>query len=224
MKTIYFVRHGESESNINIRLMQGAFQGETSPLTPKGEEQARFIAERCTKLPIDVILSSPAVRARSTAHAIQMATGATLEEHAMFTERRSPSELFGRPRSDPEMQKLVVRWYETFYQDGVRVGDGENFEDLKTRVCAALDYLAKRPEQHILVASHGFFLHMVISVVLLGDTLTVDEFRRVARKVRMNNTGITQLEYFLPEDGRNLDKVPYEKWVLRIWNDHAHLG
>lgn len=224
MKTVYFVRHGESEANVGMRGMQGVFQGETSPLTPLGESQARFIAERCAKLPIDAVLSSPAVRARATAEAIRGVTGHSVEEHAIFTERKSPSQLLGHSRSDPEMQKMLFDWYQTFYKEQAKVGDGENFEELKARAISALEYLARRPERHILVATHGFFLHMVVSLVLLGEQLTVDEFARAARKVWMNNTGITQIEYMEPGDAKALDGKPYDGWVLRVWNDHAHLG
>lgn len=224
MKTVYFVRHGESEANVNLRIFRGVFQGEASPLTEKGREQARFIARRAANLPIEIILSSPAVRAHETALEIQRATDKPLEVYDFFTERRAPSSLLGHPRDNPAMRELLGRWHRTFYESSTKVEDSENFDDLKTRVCSALEYLSKRPEQHILVATHGFFLHMVISVVLLGDKLSFEEFNRTSRKVWMNNTGITQIEYLTSKDDKRLDNIPYEGWVLRIWNDHAHLG
>lgn len=224
MKTVYFVRHGESEANVNIPLAQGVFQGEASPLTEKGREQARFIGARAAKLPIEVILSSPAVRAHATALEIQRATGKPLEVHEMFTERKSPSMLLGHPRNDSRMNEIVSSWHNTFYEEGERVGDGDNFESLKARVSSVLRYLAERPEQHILVATHGFFLHMLISVVLLDETLSLEEFAKTSRKVWMRNTGITQIGYFTQEDGKFLDNRPYVGWILQVWNDHAHLG
>lgn len=224
MKIIYFVRHGESEANINIPAQQGVFQGIASPLTEKGREQARFIAKRCAKLRIDIILSSNAVRAHETALEIQRATGRPLEVHEMFVERMSPSSFLGKPRNDPQAKELLARWYQTFYEDGERVEDGESFADLKARVCSALRYLSERPEQHILVATHGFFLHMLIAVVLLGDKLSLEEFARIARKVTIGNSGLTQIEHLTSEDNKLLDEKPYEGWILRVWNDHAHLG
>lgn len=224
MKTVYFVRHGESEANVNLSSRLGVFQGELSPLIEKGCEQARFIARRATNLPIEIILASPATRAHETALEIQRATGKPLEVYDFFTERRAPSSLLGHPRNDPTMRELLSRWHRTFYETDTKVEDGENFEALKARVCSALQYLSERSEQYILVATHGFFLHMVISVILLGEDLSLEEFRKTSRKVWMNNTGITQIEYFTPEDDKRLDGMPYEGWVLRIWNDHAHLG
>lgn len=224
MKTVYFVRHGESEANVNIGTAHGVFQGNASPLTERGKEQARFIAARCAKLPIDVILSSNAVRAHDTALEIQRVISKSLEIHDLFVERQPPSTLLGKPRDDADAKKLLAQWHETLYFDRDRVDNGENFEDLKIRVCAALRLLAERPEQHILVATHGFFLHMLAAVVLLGEELEQGEFARAARKVWMNNTGLTQIDLFKREDKKFLDGVPYEGWVLRVWNDHAHLG
>jgi len=65
MKYIYFVRHGESQANAEITGI-----GMDSPLTEKGREQAGFIAERCKRLPIQVIISSTMNRARETAEVV----------------------------------------------------------------------------------------------------------------------------------------------------------
>ena len=226
MKTVYFVRHGQSETNANIEAGkgQGVFQGISSPLTEKGREQARFIAERAAKLPIDIILTSHAVRARMTAEEIQRATGKPLEVVELFVERMSPTSILGKPRSDAAARELLTHWQRTFCTADTRIEDGENFEDLRKRVADALRYLEARPEKHILVATHGYFLHMVIVVVMLGGNVTVDEFRRAVRRVWVDNTGITQLEFMTPEDGKHMDGELYDGWVLRAWNDHAHLG
>ena len=94
---------------------------------------------------------------------------------------------------------------------------------MKERALQALAYLLERPEKTILVATHGFFLHMIIALVTLGDSLTAEEFNRVAPAVWMDNTGITRIEHreqvFTRIDGKR-----YTGWVLRVWNDHAHLG
>lgn len=224
MKTVYFVRHGESEANINVDTSNGVFQGNASPLTERGREQARFIASRCDKLPIDVIVSSNAVRAYDTAIEIQSVTGKAVEINELFVERQPPPSLIGKLRSDPDAKELLAEWHKAFYEPQDDLKGGENYNDLKKRVCTALQMLAERPEKHILVATHGFFLHMLIAVVLLGEELRQDEFAKIARKVWMNNTGTTQIDLFQTEDKKFLDGTPYLGWVLRVWNDHAHLG
>lgn len=61
--TFYFVRHGESEANAARR-----FAGRTdSPLTERGREQAKAVAEALSKVHFDRIVSSPLSRCRDTA-------------------------------------------------------------------------------------------------------------------------------------------------------------
>ena len=220
MKTVYFVRHGESISNIGHPTY---LSEEDVVLTDKGHEQARFIAERCKKLNAEILIASTATRAKQTAEYINKATDLKMEVNGLFTERKPPIELFGRSKEDPEAKKMEVEWMLSFFQDGARVASGENFTDLKARVLQALAHLLERPEKRILVATHGFFLHMVMALVTLGESLTAAEFNRIAPTVWMDNTGITRLEYrdqvFTRIDGKR-----HKAWVLRVWNDHAHLG
>ena len=75
MKTIYFVRHGESTANIGFPT----YQGEASDLTEKGIEQAKFIAMRCKKLRVDALLASTANRAKQTAEYIGKEIGKEIE-------------------------------------------------------------------------------------------------------------------------------------------------
>lgn len=66
---IYFLRHGESESNA-LELFAG--QKENSPLSPKGEQQAREAAEsiRSQDLKFDRFVVSPQLRTKQTAEII----------------------------------------------------------------------------------------------------------------------------------------------------------
>ena len=224
MKTVYFVRHGESEANVGAPI----FTGEESRLTPKGVEQAKFIAKRCANLQVDVILSSPAVRTLATAREITLITGKNAEVHEMFTERKLPSQLLGKPRNradeNCDTEQMYTDWFRSFYEPNLQVGDVENFATLKSRVSEALQYLQARPESRILVVTHGFFLHMTASLVLLGENLSIDDFRKAARAIWMDNTGLTRLDYITTGDNKRIDRIPYQGWALRVWNDHAHLG
>src|SRR3989338_3304650 len=78
MKTVYLVRHGESSTNVG-----GPILGAETPLTNNGRAQAVTVAERCTRIPIDVIISSTHVRARETAEAVSAKVSKPIrsEEH-----------------------------------------------------------------------------------------------------------------------------------------------
>ena len=219
MKTVYFVRHGESQQNVG----HPTYLGEASNLTEVGKEQAQFIAQRCKKLKAELLITSTAARAQQTAGFISEATGLAIETNGVFTERKQPKEILGLRTDDPEAKAIDEAWMRTFFEDGSRVGTGENFADLKARVQEALKHILERPEEKIIVVSHGFFLHMVAAVVQMGDLLTAEEFNRMAPAVWVDNTGITRIEYrdqvFTRIDGKR-----HLAWVLRVWNDHAHLG
>jgi broad specificity phosphatase PhoE len=208
MKRIYFVRHGESEGNIgSIR------QTAATSLTDKGRMQAEDVGERCAKLPIEVVISSTMNRAKETCEIILKHINKKVEYSELFVERRRPSEVLGKPKDDSFSLKAEEAILKNYHLPGFRFSDEENFEDQKERAKAALEYLANRPEQNILVVTHGFILRIIMAYVVFGEKLTGEECTRFIQTFRMANTGITAFDY--KEDGQ---------WKLWTWNDHAHLG
>jgi len=211
MKKIYFVRHGQSEGNVGP-LRQSA----ETPLTEKGREQAAYIAKRAKNLPIEAIVASPMTRARDTAEVISGEIGLSIEFSDLFVERRRPSVSLGKPKDDPEMVALEEAIRNNFHAAPyTRLSDEENFEDLKERARQALDFLASREEEHILVVTHGFFLRVVLALVTLGESLTGEECGKFVRTFETENTGVS---VFLYDENRP------NRWRLWVWNDHAHLG
>jgi len=211
-KTVYFVRHGESADNV-----APVFQSPDSPLNEKGRGQAERIAERASKLPFDALIASPFRRAGETAQAVAAATGKSVEYSELFVERVKPTSINGKPYTDEHANTLWRSWEESLFTSGMRVEDGENFDDLVARADKALDFLLNRPEQSLLVVTHGYFLRTIVSRVLLGDLLSGEASRRFQMKVATQNTGITVLRY-----NAAFEEDP--AWRLWIFNDHAHLG
>lgn len=218
MKTIYFVRHGESEANVGAPV----FQSEASPLTKKGHEQAKFIAERSRKLAFEALIASPTARTQATAKYISEISGYPIITEPLFLERKLPEELLGKPTDDADANELYEKWESGFFTKGIRVGTGENFADLKERAGLALEYLAGRPESSVLVVAHGFLLRMIVARIIFGEALTVDEFSKVLQAIRTANTGLTIAEYEPKKGGTK--GLPAPRWLIRVWNDHAHLG
>ncbi len=210
MKTIYFIRHGESEGNVGL-----ARQGAHGSLTERGREQAKFLANRCAKLSIDIVISSTMSRAKETAEIIAHTIQKPLETSTLFLERRWPSEIVGQLRADPKVVTIDAILKDKF-EDDVRYSDEENFSDLKKRAMETLDFLKNRPEENILVLTHGFYLKIVIAHAVFGDSLNAHECESFIHAFRMENTGITVLHLD--------DIVENPQWLLWTWNDHAHLG
>lgn len=100
MKTIYFVRHGESVANVGERFADD----ETASLTERGRGQAKAVAKRCAKLRIDAMIASPIQRTRETAIIISERIDKSIEFSEEFIERPIPISVRGHLRKD----KVVV--------------------------------------------------------------------------------------------------------------------
>ncbi|MBE6714926.1 MAG: histidine phosphatase family protein [Ruminococcaceae bacterium] len=71
---LYAARHGKTDWNALDRI-----QGRTdNPLNDQGVAQASLLGENCRDLGIDLIISSPMIRALDTAKAVALTTGAPI--------------------------------------------------------------------------------------------------------------------------------------------------
>jgi broad specificity phosphatase PhoE len=210
-KVIYFVRHGESEHNV-----APVFQSPDSHLSTIGQKQARSIAERLCRLKFDTLISSSFARAKETAEFIADATKKSIEYSDLFVERIKPTYINGKSVEDVKANKLWREWEESLYTSGLKVEDGENFDDLVARADKALSFLHDRPEHSVAVVTHGFFLRTILARVLLGDLLSHKTFRSIQKSASMENTGVSVIRL---QGG--FEEAP--RWRLWIYNDHAHL-
>lgn len=210
MKTAYFIRHGESESNTG-----GVRRGNATPLTERGKQQAGVIADRASRLSLDVVISSVMERAKDTAQAIAEKTGKPVEYSELFVERVWPSWFIGRLRDDSEAFAADEKMKNNFTIPNFRLADEENFDDLKERALAALDYLNNRKEQNMVVVTHGTFLRALLAAVIYGPELSAHEMDKFIGGFITENTGITVIK-----------ESPGWKsgWRLYVFNDHAHLA
>ena len=213
MKTVYFVRHGETEGNTGK-----IFQGSDTPLNERGFEQARVVAERCAKLPVQALLASSMKRAQQTAEVIGKRIGLPIESSDLFAEAKRPTTLMGRSRDDKDAYKMELAWIKGYLGEGPKVEDGEHFDELIRRAGAALDYVEQHSAEHILVVTHGLFLKELYARLVFGGSVTSEEFKKIVFSLRSDNTGIT---VFTRDE--SIEK-PGIHWVMRVWNDHAHCG
>jgi|SRR3989344_2749475 len=209
VKLIYFVRHGETEMNAqNLR------QGSEGRLTAMGREQALTTAKRFPKHKgrPTVIIASPYERTKETAEIIGGELGMPVEYSDLLIERRNPSEIIGHWDKERDVKKIVDRIDKSFHDDNLRYSDEENFIDLKRRAKDLLEYIKYRKEKRILMVTHGIFLKMVVSYMLLGEELTASEYNKLSYLNPMDNAGITICSY----KGHWFKK---DEWKLITWND-----
>lgn len=209
MKTIYLIRHAESEGNAGLH-----FQGKQTGLTEQGRTQARFLAERCAHLRIDSIVSSSMSRATETAQIISDKIGLEFETSHIFCERKRPSLIVGISMQDIDAKRIDEEWTNSLLTGGARVHDGENFDDINERSEQALDFLANHPSENILVVSHGFFMSVLLAKIIFRENLTPGGLKHVFDIFHTSNTGISLIKH----------QSKWAEWEIFSWNDQSHLG
>ncbi len=144
------LRHGQSEWNA-----QGRWQGQADPpLSPLGREQARAAVARLGV--VDLIVASDLDRALTTAAIVAegLGVGPVLVEPRL--RERSAGEWSGLTRAEIDEQ------WPGYLAERRRPPGFEPDEVLRTRVCAALDDVARaHPDAEVLVVSHGGVVYVL---------------------------------------------------------------
>lgn len=150
MNRLFFVRHGLTEANVN-KIFTGIHE---TKLTAEGIEQARTAGKELKDNghTFDLIIASPLSRAKHTAEYIADQIGYPkdrIELDEILVERKfgplegkNATEFYGDDKKWEDLDNLV----------GV-----ETNEELQGRAKQALEMLESRPEESILVVSHGAF-------------------------------------------------------------------
>lgn len=108
---------------------------------------------------------------------------------------------------------------ENFHVPGWRFSDEENFDDLKTRALAILEYLDSLEAERILAITHGIIIRIIVACVIHGDALSGEECERFIRGLRMEKTGLVTISV----DFNVHDEGIASRFQLWTWNDYAHL-
>lgn len=204
---IYFVRHGETEYNaLNIS------QGEETELSKVGLAQSKMLAERFSKIPVDVIYSSSMKRAKQTAEIINESLKKDIIYSEYLKERRAPSEFVGKRKDSSELIE-IEKLRDLHEEDSFwHYSDEENFIEYKERVEKFFSTLSETEEENILVVSHGGPIRMLIFLMMEREP-DPRAFFRFSDLFRFSNTGITFCE-------RNKEGI----YSVQVLNDDSHLG
>jgi 2,3-bisphosphoglycerate-dependent phosphoglycerate mutase len=164
MPVVWFIRHGESESNANLKTTHPA----QSALTPRGYEESLKVSLAITHRP-DLIVVSPYLRAQQTAVP-------TLEKFPDTPVETWPVEEF--TYLDPiayEGTTGADRWpaAKAYWEDNdpqlKHGGKGESFAELMARVQALQTRLRQQSADFIVMFSHGLFLRALLHTHILGQ-------------------------------------------------------
>lgn len=207
-KHIYFVRHGQSESNVD-----GIYRGKKAQLTEMGHEQARIVAERIERIGVEAVISSTFPRAHDTALAIGERVGLPVETFELFGEWAEPTNVMNLHIEHP-VRKESRRVISETHDHDFRLHDEETFSELQVRAEKAMTALLAHRASRICVVTHGGFLRALIGHLAFGSNFTKKLFVDFMDHFYTTNVGITYVRF---DDEKS-------RWKLVTWNDLSHLG
>ncbi|GAA3553672.1 histidine phosphatase family protein [Nonomuraea rosea] len=152
MNEMLLLRHGETEWS-----KAGRHTGRTDlPLTEHGEDQARALAPLVKGQRFDLVLVSPAQRARRTAELAGLA-GYQVDEDMWEWDYGGYEGI-----TTPEIREGRPGWY--LWRDGVTPGDAEHPGESAADVAARADRViarAKQADGRVALVAHGHFLRVL---------------------------------------------------------------
>ncbi|HUC87172.1 MAG TPA: histidine phosphatase family protein [Candidatus Saccharimonadales bacterium] len=151
MKTVYFVRHGESEANAAHIWAPSA---DNPKLTEKGlrEAEAAGIEVRNTIRSIDLVITSPLVRAQQTAEIIAKQIAYPVAN--ILVDKRLQERGHGR-LAGISQDEVTVEMFNNFSLKKNNQYGVEWIEDIVARTQSFVDDLRQRSEEVILVVGHN---------------------------------------------------------------------
>jgi probable phosphoglycerate mutase len=189
---IYLIRHGETASNA-ARIVQTP----GTPLSPRGREQARRLAQRLRSSNASLLLSSDHRRALETAEAIRTELPRAELRIEPLLQERNYGDIRGRAYSEIGVDILGPDY---------EPPGGETWSDFHARVATLWPLItgaAQEIEGDLIVITHGLVCHVLATRHLrLAAGLTVPAHWR--------NTAVTILDGEPP-------------WTVRTINCTAHL-
>jgi broad specificity phosphatase PhoE len=164
---LYFIRHGQSESN-----REGVIQGRLpSRLTEEGRGQARVAGGWFAGKALDLILTSPLARASETADIIGAHSGVTVLAVQELME--IDTGIFSGLTFFQAEERYPEHWRAFQGQSWEAVPGAEGIEELLQRaeqVWSRLALLAAQGKGRILCVTHGGILQWLIRCTLGGRT------------------------------------------------------
>ena len=160
MKTVHFIRHGETEQNA-----QKVWQGHTdTPLNKKGLEQAKLLSERINSR-VTKVFSSDLKRASQTASFLS--SSPVLRDNLREI---NVGDFTGMSVKDTYTLNHEI--FQSLQNDSFQFPNGESVKEFKDRVRNELEYIFNQTEDdsETVVVTHGFFIGTAIGLTLGFNT------------------------------------------------------
>lgn len=219
---IFLIRHGESEANAGLPTCRPAFGG----LTERGRKQAQNIADFLRYYPLNLIITSPYIRAKQTAEPTSFVFHNTPE--CVIAEKDLPVQEFTylEPErwacsTSVERRPEVERYWQKADPEDTDGPGAESFKAFIDRVRAFLEQLkdVERDYENIAVFSHEQFIN---AVLWLKDrdsdeisSQSMRDFRAYLDSELIPNGAIVRLKFSYHDD------CWHHKLITEHLNSHA---
>lgn len=182
MVTLYFIRHGQSEANL-----QGIIQGHAEfPLSDLGKKQASLVGEWMANVHLDNIYSSDLQRAMLTAEEIAKHQPISAKPLEMVRE-------VGLGPLEGKTRKQMSVEYPTLQPNALLTSGIEGTETVEavTQRCSSLvdKLLRDYNNKTVAIISHGGFISIMLMYLIAGD-----QWHGLKRPFVIGNTGVTKVE------------------------------
>jgi probable phosphoglycerate mutase len=199
---LLLIRHGEVDANVEFR-----FLGRTDdPLNATGVGQAERLAALTATLSIDLVYSSPLVRARTTAHAVAEAANVAVRVDDRLIELDF-GDWEGLTRQQiingsSDRREFIVRWDS---DPTLEAPAGESLLAVQNRI---VDFANRMPRSHpgktVAIVSHMGPIKALLCAAL-------DVPLSAARRIFLDPATVSVVDWST-------------RPVVRLVNSHAHLG
>lgn len=169
---LWLVRHGETEANV-----AGLYSGHApTPLTEKGQSQARQLGDMLRQVPFDRVLCSELERTQLTARLLLAERDVPLKPHPLLSEM-----FFGdwEMRHHRNLQIEDKENYAAWCNDWQHAAptNGESFPAFSKRIRLFADELPHYDDQNLLIVSHQGVLSLLTALLLGMPTASMWHFR-----------------------------------------------
>jgi len=154
VERLIVARHAESEYNVQ-GLISADPSSYRSPLTSRGRQQARSLADRLARDEIDLCVASGTLRAVQTAEIVASALSIPLTRTPLLDD--PPAGVF-----EDGPVEAFVRWMSVCDADKAVPGTTMSLRDSARRYVEAARLLLRRPERTILVVAHAPALRWIV--------------------------------------------------------------
>jgi len=199
-KTLYVVRHGQTEWNLAQR-MQGRLD---SALTETGRRQADVHGRTLARLGgAQALLVSPLGRTRATAELLNAHLGSTVRLADALMERDS-GDWSGLTLAEIEAahpEQWRARQADPYHH---RPPGGENLVDMEGRVAGLLESLLQAPEEVVVLVTHGVMSRVIVKRLAnlsAQVAVTVRHPNELFYRLELSAQGDASSAYFIDGQG-----------------------